>query len=158
MAYGVLDGYFVPLSFVRDFLGEILLCLGIRSLPENKVHKTTATRRRASQSEGGVNTPASVIQAVLASGDEEQLREAVIQAVAKKMSNIILLPLPKLDLKLPLSEYGMDSMLLAELRQYIFHSMGVDVPFLTLMDSTTSMLSVAGIVVEELGQVAGREE
>lgn len=105
-----------------------------------------------------MNTPASVIQAVLASGDEEQLREAVIQAVAKKMSNIILLPLPKLDLKLPLSEYGMDSMLLAELRQYIFHSMGVDVPFLTLMDSTTSMLSVAGIVVEELGQVAGREE
>ncbi|GKZ38847.1 hypothetical protein AbraIFM66950_011370 [Aspergillus brasiliensis] len=74
------------------------------------------------------------------------------------MSNIILLPLPKLNFKLPLSEYGMDSMLSAELRQYIFNSMGVDVPFLTLMDSTTSVLSVAGIVVEELGKVAGRED
>lgn len=112
-----------------------------------------ALQRQASQSESGINTPASVIQTVLASGDEKQLREAVIQAIAKKMSNIILLPLPKLDLKLPLSDYGMDSMLSAELRQYIFNSMGVDVPFLTLMDTATSVLSVAEMVLEELGKI-----
>ncbi|PYH66658.1 type I polyketide synthase [Aspergillus vadensis CBS 113365] len=115
-----------------------------------------ALQRQTSQSEGGINTPASVIQTVLASGDEKQLREAVVQAVAKKMSNIILLPLPKLDLKLPLSEYGMDSMLSAELRQYIFNSMGVDIPFLTLMDSATSVLSIAEIVVGELGKMMGK--
>ncbi|KAI2821222.1 hypothetical protein CBS115989_2976 [Aspergillus niger] len=95
-----------------------------------------ALQRQASQSESGINTPASVIQTVLASGDEKQLREAVIQAIAKKMSNIILLPLPKLDLKLPLSDYGMDN-----------------VPFLTLMDTATSVLSVAEMVLEELGKI-----
>ncbi|PYH28434.1 type I polyketide synthase [Aspergillus neoniger CBS 115656] len=116
-----------------------------------------ALQRQASQSEGGINTPASVIQTVLASGDEKQVREAVNQALAKKMSNIILLPLPKLDVKLPLSEYGMDSMLSAELRQYIFNSMGVDVPFLTLMDSATSVLSIAELVVGKLGKIMGKE-
>ncbi|PYI10693.1 ketoacyl-synt-domain-containing protein [Aspergillus sclerotiicarbonarius CBS 121057] len=113
---------------------------------------TSALQRLAAQSEGAINTPASVIQTVLASGDEAQLRTAVTQAIAKKMSNIILLPLPKLDLKLPLADYGMDSMLAAELRQYIFTSMGVDVPFLTLMDSKTTVSSVVGLVVELLSK------
>lgn len=97
---------------------------------------------------------------VLPSDDEKQLREAVIRAVARKMSNINLLSLPllKLDRKLSLSEYGVDSMFSAEPRQYIFNSMGVDVPFFTLMDSTTSVLSVAGNVVAELEKVVNREE
>ncbi|GKZ69529.1 hypothetical protein AnigIFM50267_004740 [Aspergillus niger] len=99
----------------------------------------------------------TVVQVVLASGDEKQLREAVIQVVAKKMSNIVLLPLPKLELKLPLSEYGKGSMLSAELRQYILNLTGVDVLFLTLIESATSVLSVAGTVLEELGKIIGKE-
>ncbi|GLA07201.1 hypothetical protein AnigIFM60653_008155 [Aspergillus niger] len=98
-----------------------------------------------------------LVQVVLASGDEKQLREAVIQVVAKKMSNIVLLPLPKLELKLPLSEYGKGSMLSAELRQYILNLTGVDVLFLTLIESATSVLSVAGTVLEELGKIIGKE-
>lgn len=77
--------------------------------------------------------------------------------MAKKMSKIILLPLRKLDLKLPLSGYGINGMLLAELRQYIFSSIGVEVPFLTLMDLATSVLSIAEIVMGELGKVVGKK-
>ncbi|PWY80872.1 ketoacyl-synt-domain-containing protein [Aspergillus sclerotioniger CBS 115572] len=113
---------------------------------------TSALQRRAAQSEGAINTPASVIQTALVSGDEAQLRTAVTQAIAKKMSNIILLPLPRLDLKVSLGNYGMDSMLAAELRQYIFSSMDVDVPFLMLMDAKTTVMSVVELVVEQLGK------
>ncbi|GKZ77718.1 hypothetical protein AnigIFM56816_000499 [Aspergillus niger] len=48
------------------------------------------------------------------------------------MSNIVILPLPKLELKLPLSEYGKGK-------------------------SATSVLSVAGTVLEELGKIIGKE-
>ncbi|KAL4861076.1 hypothetical protein BDV12DRAFT_204384 [Aspergillus spectabilis] len=111
-----------------------------------------ALQRNAAQLPGAIDTPASVIRSALAEGNEQTLLAATTGAIAKKFSNIILLPVAKLNVGRPLSKYGMDSMLAAELRQYIFEVSGVDVAFLTLMDRNSSVESIARMVVGQLYQ------
>ncbi|KAB8208925.1 hypothetical protein BDV34DRAFT_189747 [Aspergillus parasiticus] len=111
---------------------------------------TCALRRNAGKSAQGNSTQASVIQEAIASNDREQLTDAVKVVLVKKLSNIMLTPVDKIDAKTPLLDFGMDSMLAAELRQYIFGTMGVDVPFLDLMDKKTSIFGLAGVIADKL--------
>ena len=108
--------------------------------------------RRSKGGEGseGSNTQESAISKAVESRDEETLVAAMKEVIATKMSSIIMLPVEKLDIKTPLADFGMDSMLAAELRQYIFGASGVDVPFLTLMDKKTNVLSLAKRVTAQL--------
>ncbi|GAB1190958.1 hypothetical protein APSETT444_000126 [Aspergillus pseudonomiae] len=111
---------------------------------------TCALRRNAGKSAQGNSTQVSVIQEAIASNDKAQLTDAVKVVLVKKLSNIILTPVDKIDAKKPLLDFGMDSMLAAELRQYIYGAMGVDVPFLDLMDKSTNILGLASLVGDKL--------
>ncbi|KAI2615012.1 putative polyketide synthase [Hypoxylon sp. NC1633] len=92
----------------------------------------------------------SVISEALDSKNQETVMAVIGGMIAKKMSNLILVPIGKLDVKTSLSNFGMDSMLAAELRQYIFSATGVDVLFLTLMDKNTNVTTLAKIVADNL--------
>ncbi|RAK99273.1 type I polyketide synthase [Aspergillus ibericus CBS 121593] len=105
-------------------------------------------RRQAgtsSRSSSSSNTSTAWTTA-LSSKDEEQLTSAAQDLIAQKLANLVLLPLAKLNVNSSLSAFGMDSMLAAELRQYLYSVTGVDVPFLTLMDAGTSVVGLAGWV------------
>jgi aryl carrier-like protein len=91
-----------------------------------------------------------VIQAALSEQDDEKLRSAVVGVIAQKFCNLILLPVEKLDVDVSMMRYGIDSMLAAELRQYIFSTTAVEVDFLMLMEQKTSVAAVARKVVDRL--------
>ncbi|KAI1453383.1 putative polyketide synthase [Annulohypoxylon moriforme] len=114
-------------------------------------------RSSASETSSGSGSQWSAINEALDSGDKEGLVAVIKDLIAKKMSNLILIPVAKLDIKTPLSDFGMDSMLAAELRQYIFSATGADVLFLTLMDKATNVTTLAEIVADKL-QVSRNKE
>ncbi|KAE8163750.1 hypothetical protein BDV40DRAFT_299096 [Aspergillus tamarii] len=111
---------------------------------------TCALRRNTGKSAQGNSTQASVIQEAIVSNDKEQVTDAVKVVLVNKLSNIILTPVDKIEVQKPLLDFGMDSMLAAELRQYIFGTMGVDVAFLDLMDKKTNILGLASVVADNL--------
>jgi hypothetical protein len=78
------------------------------------------------------------------------LTEAVTVIVKKKMANLILLPADKLQPEKKLGEFGLDSMLAAEFRTFVYHALEVDVPFMTLLDKTTSVSSLAALITEQM--------
>lgn len=99
------------------------------------------------------------IKKALRDGSSASMLDATRQIVATKISNLILLPVEKLDLTQYLSQFGMDSMLAAEFRTYIFHALEVDVPFMTLLGDQTSVESLAQLIVGELeGRVSVEDQ
>ncbi|KAL6866385.1 Type I Iterative PKS [Amphichorda felina] len=127
------EGYW---QFLNDARFSVLTCALKRSI--------------AGETTQGPTSQSSAITAAVAAKDGDALVSAVRDVLAKKMSNLILLPVANLDVKKSLTDFGMDSMLAAELRQFIFSATGVDVLFLTIMDAQTNILSLAKVITEKL--------
>lgn len=92
------------------------------------------------------------IVAALSSGDmaEATLLQNVQVLVAQKTCNLLLLQAQDLEAQTQLSRFGMDSMLAAELRQFIYHTFEVDISFLTLLAKSTSIASLAELIARQL--------
>ncbi|VUC30962.1 unnamed protein product [Clonostachys rosea] len=112
----------------------------------------TSSLKRSSGDEAtqGPSSQSSTIADAIASKDDATIMDAICKVITKKLSFLILLPVEKLDIKTALSDFGMDSMLAAELRQYIFGATNVDISFLELMDKKTSVTSLAKSVMAKL--------
>ncbi|KAF2660918.1 KR-domain-containing protein, partial [Lophiostoma macrostomum CBS 122681] len=78
------------------------------------------------------------------------LLDAVTNIVCRKMSNLILLPVEKLQVEKALGEYGLDSMLASEFRTFIFRIFEVDVPFMTVLDKVSSVRSISCLIAVQL--------
>lgn len=76
------------------------------------------------------NLPTEVLKA-LEKG--VSLSDAIIEHVARRFGNLILLPFAQADVSKPLGQYGVDSMLAAEFRTWSFQSFHVNIPFLSLL-------------------------
>ncbi|KAI1141666.1 putative polyketide synthase [Hypoxylon sp. FL0543] len=92
------------------------------------------------------------IMTAVANGDT--FESAVGKALLTKFSNIIMLPSGQLRLDQPLASFGLDSMLAAEFRGFIFQSMQVDIPFESLLSQQVTISSITAVVVE---QIQGRQ-
>ncbi|KAI0859729.1 KR-domain-containing protein [Xylaria cubensis] len=79
----------------------------------------------------------SEVAAAMESG--EGVREAVLSAVPKKFSNLVLVREDKLDVAKPIGDIGVDSMLAAEFRSWIFQTFKADVPYLALLATSTTL-------------------
>lgn len=92
------------------------------------------------------------VAAALSSGDmaEPTLLLSVQALLAQKTCNLLLLPAQDLEAQTQLSRFGMDSMLAAELRQFIYHTFEVDISFLTLLAKPTSVASLAELIARQL--------
>ena len=83
--------------------------------------------------------------------------DAIRAIVTKKISNLILLPADKLSPSQRLGDFGLDSMLAAEFRTFVFKAFGgVDVPFMTLLAKQTSVDGLARIIAQGLEEQRGR--
>ena len=84
----------------------------------------------------------------LRDGSSASMHDAVRTIVAKKIANLILLPVAELRPEQPLGEFGVDSMLAAEFRTFIFNAFEVDVPFMTLLAKNTSVNSLTQLIAD----------
>ena len=89
--------------------------------------------------------PEDVLKA-LKTDSTASVLESVHKIVAKRISNLILLPVGRLGFDQKLGEFVLDSMLAAEFRTFVFRSLEVDVPFMTLLDKNTSVNSLAELI------------
>ncbi|KAL7625210.1 hypothetical protein AAE478_004425 [Parahypoxylon ruwenzoriense] len=78
--------------------------------------------------------------------------QATMEYIAKRFSNLVLLPLDRVDLTKPLSVYGMDSMIAAEFRTWFFQAFKIDIPFLTLMSKKATLATLNEILTQEIEQ------
>lgn len=93
-------------------------------------------------STGGL--PAEVA-ALIQSG--QILRESVLNFIRKRFGNLVLLKFEAVDVKKPLAQYGMDSMIGAEFRIWFYKSMHVDVPLVMLLGSSCTIESLRDLAV-----------
>ncbi|KAH8433408.1 acyl carrier protein [Aspergillus melleus] len=82
--------------------------------------------------------------------------DALRTAVSRKISSLVLLAEGVLlGPDQPLSGFGLDSMLAAELRTFVFRAWNVDVPFVVLLKKNMTVNGLVGLIAEELGGGGG---
>ena len=86
----------------------------------------------------------------LNSSNNVSLGNAVFRVLAKRLTYLILIPSEKILPQLRLSKIGMDSILTAEYRTFIFRALSVDIPFLVLMDSKSRMSDLISLICKDL--------
>ena len=117
---------------------------------------------RSTNAADGVEAAAShglpeVVAQALRDGGSASVLDAVRTIVTKKISNLILLPVEKLEPERHLGEFGLDSMLAAEFRTFIFKALDVDVPFMTLLAKSTTVNDLAQLIADGLGAKVGND-
>lgn len=94
---------------------------------------------------------AARLEAAAAEGGDKAVAGLVQQLVMERFSKLVLVPLEKMSPAKALSHYGMDSMISAELRNWIWHEFKTDVPFMSLMDQGLTFQGLCSIVVKAMG-------
>ena len=82
--------------------------------------------------------------------DLASLRAQVSTVVMQKIANLVLVPPEDLHAETYLSAFGMDSMLAAEFRGHVFRTLGVDVPFMTILGTATTVGTVVDLVMGQI--------
>ncbi|KAI9653650.1 MAG: Type I Iterative PKS [Bathelium mastoideum] len=93
--------------------------------------------------------PREIVDA-LATKDTSVLHEALYAILAHKLSNLALLPKEKISPNIRLSAVGIDSMLAAEFRSFLFHLLKADVPVPTLMDDNITLLELVQAIAVQI--------
>ncbi|KAI0108803.1 ketoacyl-synt-domain-containing protein [Hypoxylon sp. NC0597] len=80
--------------------------------------------------------------------------EAIATHIAKRVSSILMIPLEDFELEgRSISSYGLDSMIGAEMRTWLFREFGLDFPFQKLLAPTLSLMSLAALAGEAIGAI-----
>ena len=94
------------------------------------------------------NLPLEVSQAI--EEEDKTLGEAVLDFIRKRFGNLVLMKYEAVDVKKPLADYGMDSMIAAEFRTWFYQAMTVDISMLTLLGKTSSLEDLRDMSVAQL--------
>ncbi|KAH7311404.1 hypothetical protein B0I35DRAFT_357003 [Stachybotrys elegans] len=102
-------------------------------------------------SSGGDKSFDAIIKAAQAEGPEA-VTAAISSHVVKRVSSILMIPVEDFDVDGPsLASYGLDSMIGAELRTWLFKEFGLDYPFQKLLAPTLTFNSLANVIAENMG-------
>jgi NAD(P)-dependent dehydrogenase (short-subunit alcohol dehydrogenase family) len=94
--------------------------------------------------------PAAAAKALASESDAPSLQEGVLRLTRKRFSSLILMPIEHIDDARPVAQFGVDSMIAAEFRTWIWGTFKVDVPFLSLMSNTQTLTTLSELVGEKL--------
>ena len=122
------------------------------TLNDPRANLLAAALAQGEESSGAGSTSGMHPELAAALESGSSLPEAVLTVVSKKFSNLILIPLDKLDVAKPLAVMGMDSMLAAEFRTWFFQTFKVDIPFLTLLSKTTTIGTLSETTAKEMAE------
>lgn len=125
----------------RDPRSSILAASYARDVGQSSSSSTQANSSFISK------IPAEVREAVQGG---KALSDAVGIALSKKFCEIIMLPEGQLEVDAPVVGFGLDSMLAAEFRGFVFQKFNVDLPFMTLLANTSTIRSLAESVVKSV--------
>ncbi|KAJ5736904.1 uncharacterized protein N7483_002029 [Penicillium malachiteum] len=96
----------------------------------------------------------SILTAIRSADSLALAVSAIVEHFIEKLSRMLLLPLDAFDpLNNSISSYGIDSMIGAELRNWIFKEYRVDIPFQQLLAETLTISKFAAQVIESTGVV-----
>ncbi|KAF4953184.1 hypothetical protein FGADI_6159 [Fusarium gaditjirri] len=89
----------------------------------------------------------STLSPVFASvADSATLRIAIMQLIKTRFSNLILVPIDQISEDKPLPSFGVDSMIASEFRSWFWAVLRIDIPFLDIMSTKTTLGVLAGLV------------
>ncbi|KAI2712011.1 hypothetical protein CBS147332_5647 [Penicillium roqueforti] len=98
--------------------------------------------------------PAIVLKTMVSTNSEiasaSTLNEAILLLVRKRFSNLLLMGLDKIDSGKPITSYGMDSMIASEFRSWFYTVFKVDIPFLDVLNQTSSLQILSDAVESKL--------
>ncbi|KAL2839981.1 hypothetical protein BJX68DRAFT_271844 [Aspergillus pseudodeflectus] len=78
------------------------------------------------------------------------LFDALLRMTRRQFSNLILMPLDQVEDRRPISQFGVDSMIASEFRTWFWSAFQVDIPFLAIMGSRTTLVDLAESVDAKL--------
>ncbi|KAI0197013.1 hypothetical protein F4808DRAFT_299333 [Astrocystis sublimbata] len=125
-------------------------------------HTLAAIARLQSGGSGGACTAnesnentvfAKSLKAAVSEGGPEAVIRAVSEHVARRLSSILMISSENIDLEgaASIASYGLDSMIGAELRTWLFKEFGLDYPFQKLLASTLTFKTLSAAIVEKMG-------
>ncbi|KAI1370878.1 hypothetical protein F4677DRAFT_464877 [Hypoxylon crocopeplum] len=103
---------------------------------------------------GSSDSFAATIKGAAAEGVEAVV-EVIAKHIVKRVSSILMIPADDFELDGPsLGSYGLDSMIGAEMRTWLFKEFGLDYPFQKLLAPTLTFAKLAKAVAERMGMVS----
>jgi hypothetical protein len=102
-------------------------------------------------SESNNNSLGANFVASLAGKTHGEIIEEIGQHIIKRCSSILMVPAENFDLNdKSVGSYGLDSMIGAELRTWLFKEFGLDIGFQTLLGQTLTFTALANMVAQQL--------
>ena len=99
---------------------------------------------------GSAVKPNSELPAELAetieTGSDKEMFEIVLSLIKKRFSNLVLMPVEKIDYSRPLNALEIDSILAARFRTWFYQTFKIDIAFLMLMSDTVTLRRLTGLV------------
>ena len=71
---------------------------------------------------------------------------STMQKIHRKVAKLLYTSEAEIDVTAPIKNYGIDSMIAAELRNWVFTAFNLEVSLLTLLGPTTSIESIVGLI------------
>ncbi|KUM56794.1 hypothetical protein ACN42_g10406 [Penicillium freii] len=121
--------------------------------PRAALFTASFTRRAAGEVEmhsAAAHLPREIARALRDHKDTASVLDELRAVVSRRLSNLILLPESELEADRPLGEFGLDSMLAAEFRTFIFRTFEVDVPFVVLLKRSTTVNLLTALIAQGL--------
>ncbi|KAF5688761.1 polyketide synthase [Fusarium denticulatum] len=91
-----------------------------------------------------IPSPLSPVFAPVA--DSATLRIAIMQLIKTRFSSLILVPTDQISEDKPLPNFGVDSMIASEFRSWFWAVLRIDIPFLDIMSTKTTLDTLAELV------------
>ncbi|KAI4719803.1 ketoacyl-synt-domain-containing protein [Aureobasidium sp. EXF-10727] len=97
-------------------------------------------------------TTTSALRTAIASDDDSSIHLALQSLVLSHFSKLIMAPMDKLTASLnrPMSEFGMDSMIVADLRSWAWRDLRVDLPFMVLLEGGLTLDGLVKLIWSKL--------
>ncbi|GAW17215.1 hypothetical protein ANO14919_066680 [Xylariales sp. No.14919] len=104
------------------------------------------------------NTFSRTVKAAVTESPEAVVK-VVSEHIARRMSSILMIPFDNFELDGlgSIASYGLDSMIGAELRTWLFKEFGLDYPFQKLLASTLTFKKLSSAVIDKMGLIVTAE-
>lgn len=111
-----------------------------------------ATTKTTDASDKHATSTTSILTAALATKDAATIRLALQNLVLHHFSKLVMVTVDKLtsSLNRPLADFGMDSMIVADLRNWAWRELKVDVAFMMLLEGSMSLNGLVEMVWSQM--------
>jgi acyl carrier protein len=122
-------------------------------MSDKRVSILTLGNSRLKETQSGPemhNEVMPLLSAAIATENKDYAQKVVFKALADKLSQLTLTPSSDITAQIAFSALGMDSLVTAEFRTFIFRTFRVDIAFMDLMDNKNTMSDLTNLVCNKL--------